>query len=233
MPTPRVVAADQLGRRRPGPPRGLGSTQRRRRSSVAGPGHRLRLRTIAATERPRAHELMFSLIFLDAVHDNRPEAAAQLERLGTLVPSGRRHPGRAASRARRCICSTCRRSWTGRCARCSSPDAVEKDLDRLEALQQHDGGWIVDFDRRRPPARWSGAATRRCVGGGDPARPRPPPGPDPADLEQWGYHPRPDTPTPTEIARRSIATCDRGRPHRSLRAAGRGLGDSGRSGHRW
>lgn len=104
------------------------------------------LRTIAATERPRAHELMFSLVFLDAVHDSRPEAAAQLERLGALVPSDGGIPveGGIEGEAMHLLDLS---PEPGRPLRALlDPAAVEKDLDRLEALQQDDGGWIVDFD---------------------------------------------------------------------------------------
>ncbi|SEF10712.1 hypothetical protein [Jiangella alba] len=104
------------------------------------------LRTIAATERPSAHELMFSLIFLDAVHDTRPEAAAQLERLGALVPSDGGIPvqGGIEGEAMHLLDLS---PEPGRPLRALlDPAAVERDLDRLAALQQDDGGWIVDFD---------------------------------------------------------------------------------------
>lgn len=104
------------------------------------------LRTIAATERPRAHELMFSLVFLDAVHDSRPEAAAELERLGRLVPSDGGIPveGGIEGEAMHLLDLS---PEPGRPLRTLlDPDAVERDLDRLAALQQDDGGWVVDFD---------------------------------------------------------------------------------------
>ncbi|WP_053204390.1 hypothetical protein [Jiangella muralis] len=104
------------------------------------------LRTIAATERPHAHELMFSLVFLDAVHETRPEAAAQLERLGALVPSDGGIPveGGIEGEAMHLLDLS---PEPGRPLRALlDPAAVERDLDRLAALQQDDGGWIVDFD---------------------------------------------------------------------------------------
>ncbi|SDU13031.1 hypothetical protein [Jiangella alkaliphila] len=104
------------------------------------------LTTIAATERPRAHELMFSLGFLDAVHDSRPEAAAELERLGRLVPSDGGIPveGGIEGEAMHLLDLS---PEPGRPLRALlDPDAVERDLDRLAALQQDDGGWVVDFD---------------------------------------------------------------------------------------
>ena len=104
------------------------------------------LRAIAATERPHAHELMFSLRFLDAVHDSRPEAPALLERLAALVPADGGTPvqGGIEGEAMHLLDLS---PEPGRPLRALlDPDAVEKDLDRLESLQQDDGGWVVDFD---------------------------------------------------------------------------------------
>ncbi|PZF83076.1 hypothetical protein [Jiangella anatolica] len=104
------------------------------------------LRTIAATERPRAHELLFSLGLLDAVHETRPEAAAQLERLGALVPSGGgiQVEGGIEGEAMHLLDLSPEPDRPLR--ELLDPAAVERDLDRLESLQQDDGGWVVDFD---------------------------------------------------------------------------------------
>lgn len=104
------------------------------------------LSSIAATARPHAQELMFALGFLDAVHERRPEAAAQLERLGALVPADGGLPveGGIEGEAIHLLDLS---PEPGRPLRALlDPAAVERDLDRLEALQQDDGGWEVDFD---------------------------------------------------------------------------------------
>jgi hypothetical protein len=46
-----------------------------------------------------------------------------------------------------------------------SDEVIAADLDRLAALQQDDGGWIVDFRSASPAAalEWRGYATLRAV----------------------------------------------------------------------
>ncbi|RIQ12062.1 hypothetical protein [Jiangella rhizosphaerae] len=119
------------------------------------------LRRIAETERPHALELMFSLVFLDTVHDSRPEAAALLERWGRLVPSDGGIPveGGIEGEAMHLLDLSPEPDRPLRAL--LDPDAVEKDLDRLEGLQQDDGGWVVDFASSSPAGalEWRGYQT--------------------------------------------------------------------------
>nr|WP_198663270.1 hypothetical protein [Jiangella endophytica] len=119
------------------------------------------LATIAATERPQALELRFSLGLLDAVHDTRPEAAVQLERLGALVPPDGGIPveGGIEGEAMHLLDLSPEPDRPLRAL--LDPDAVETDLDRLESLQQGDGGWVVDFASSSPAGalEWRGYQT--------------------------------------------------------------------------
>jgi hypothetical protein len=46
------------------------------------------------------------------------------------------------------------------------PDVISADLDRRAALQQEDGGWVVDFQKISPAGSldWRGYATVRAIG---------------------------------------------------------------------
>jgi hypothetical protein len=124
------------------------------------------LRTIAALERPPfAIEFMFMLQFLDAVHETRPEAASQLERLrGFLPESGALsvaggiegetlHPLDVSPLPDRPLRAL------------FADDLIERDLDRLAAEQRDDGGWDFDFARWTPAAEldWRGYVTVRAL----------------------------------------------------------------------
>jgi hypothetical protein len=79
----------------------------------------------ALDDTPFAYVLEFSVHFLDAVHDMRPEADDLL----------------------------------------FAQDVIRADLDRLAALQQDDGGWVVDFPSASPAGSldWRGYATVRAI----------------------------------------------------------------------
>jgi hypothetical protein len=119
----------------------------------------------ALDEAPFAYVLAFSISFLDAAHDRLPEAADLLLRLGDHVPADGRirvkggtedemlHPLDVAP-------------YPGRPARTLFTDEViSADLDRLAALQQDDGGWIVDYLKISPAGSldWRGYATVRAT----------------------------------------------------------------------
>jgi hypothetical protein len=122
-----------------------------------------------------AHELSYSLRFLDAAVRTIAEAEGELERLAGLVPpsgvlevvgglEGERlspldyspEPGRPLRRH-------------------IAPEAVDRELDRLAAEQRADGGWEIDFRPASPGAavEWRGyltlltLATLRANGGLD------------------------------------------------------------------
>jgi hypothetical protein len=130
---------------------------------------------------PFAYVLAFSVRFVDALHESRPaEAERLLGRLGEFVPPDGKlrvtggtedetlHPLDMAPHP-------------GRPARTLFPDeVVAADLERLAALQQDDGGWIVDFRSSSPAAalEWRGYTTVRAIdildrGLGASARPAP------------------------------------------------------------
>ncbi|WP_433225944.1 hypothetical protein [Microtetraspora malaysiensis] len=124
------------------------------------------LRAIEAIDRaPSAYVLLFAVHFLDAVYDIRPEAADLLRRLGKYVPAdGRvRVEGGTEQEMVRPLDFT---PYPDRPARdLFDPAVISADLDRLAALQQDDGGWIVDYATISPAGSldWRGHTTVRAV----------------------------------------------------------------------
>jgi len=119
----------------------------------------------AMDEAPFAYVLAFSIRFLDAVHDTRPEAAGLLEKLAEHVPAdGRiRVTGGTEDEALHPLDIA---PYPDRPAReLFSPDVVAADLERLAGLQQDDGGWTVDYQKISPAGSldWRGYATVRAV----------------------------------------------------------------------
>jgi hypothetical protein len=115
---------------------------------------------------PFAYVLAFSVRFLDALHGSRPEEAERLlAHLGAFVPADgllavrggteeeSLHPLDLAPYPDR----PARTMFTGQ--------VIAGDLDRLAALQQEDGGWIVDYLKISPAGSldWRGHATVRAV----------------------------------------------------------------------
>ena len=108
---------------------------------------------IAGLREPNAHELLFSLLFLDVASDTHPDVTGLIEQMGTRLPDHGVvavdggiegevfHPLDFSPNP-------------GRPLRRLFPDQViAADLDRLEADQQADGGWDVNFrslTRRTP-----------------------------------------------------------------------------------
>jgi hypothetical protein len=119
----------------------------------------------AMDEPPFAYVLVFSLRFLDAVYESRPEAAALMEKLAKHVPDDGNirvsggtedemlHPLDVAPEPDR----PARQLY--------APELIAADLDRLAALQQDDGGWVVDYMKISPAGSldWRGYATVRAV----------------------------------------------------------------------
>jgi hypothetical protein len=119
----------------------------------------------AIEEAPSAYVLAFSVRFLDAVHERRPQAADLLLKLGAHVPADGRIPvsGGAEGETLRPLDLV---PYPDRPAReLFSPDVIAADLDRVAAEQQDDGGWIVDFESRSPAGAldWRGYATVRAL----------------------------------------------------------------------
>jgi hypothetical protein len=115
----------------------------------------------ALDDTPFAYVLAFSIGFLDAAYDRLPEAADLLRRLGEHVPADGKvrvrggtedemlHPLDIAPYPDR----PARTLFTG--------EVIAADLDRLAALQQDDGGWIVDYLKISPAGAldWRGYIT--------------------------------------------------------------------------
>lgn len=115
---------------------------------------------------PFAYVLAFSIRFLEALHQSRPEqSTAALDRLRQFVPGDGNlrvsggtddeslHPLDIApfpdSPARALF----------------SDEVIRGDLERLAALQQTDGGWVVDYLKISPAGSldWRGHATVRAL----------------------------------------------------------------------
>jgi hypothetical protein len=119
----------------------------------------------AIDQPPFAYVLAFSVWFLDAVHESRPEAADLLHRLGTYIPADGqiRVQGGTENEMLRPLDVA---PYPGRPARAFFTDEViAADLDRLAGLQQDDGGWIVDYLKISPAGSldWRGHATVRAI----------------------------------------------------------------------
>jgi len=114
---------------------------------------------------PQAHELMFSIAFLDAAAPRLPEADQLLDHLGRHVPDDGvlRVQGGAADEALR---PTQLSPWPELPSRrLFSDDVIDADLQRLARLQQRDGGWTIDFEPASAAGalEWRGYATVQAI----------------------------------------------------------------------
>lgn len=117
-------------------------------------------------EPPFAYVLEFSVRFLDALHDFRPnEAANGLRHLGQFVPADGRLAVRGGTEGET-LYPLDLAPYPDRPGRALiAGGAVAADLDRLASLQQSDGGWVVDYLKISPAGAmdWRGYATVRAV----------------------------------------------------------------------
>ena len=116
---------------------------------------------IAQMEEPgHALELLFSIRFLDAVHDTEPRAPDELRRLGEFLPSdgGLHVAGGLEDEMVRPLDFAPR---AGPASRLWLEAVISRELDRLDALQKDDGGWPCDFALYSPAAalEWRGYLT--------------------------------------------------------------------------
>jgi hypothetical protein len=124
------------------------------------------LEAIDAIDRgPNAHELIFTLRFVDAIADRNLITADLLERIRRWIPDGGvvtvedgiegevLRPLDLAPRP------------TGAARELFSDHLIATDLDRLVADQEPDGGWTVPFRSATPMAslEWRGDATLRAI----------------------------------------------------------------------
>lgn len=118
--------------------------------------------TIARLDvRPDAHTLMFAVRFLDAVAHIEPDASGLLERLTAYIPPDGVvvvHGG-ADGEALRLLDLAPRPDGPAR--QLFDRRTVQRELTRLAAAQQADGGWSVDFESASPAAalEWRAYAT--------------------------------------------------------------------------
>jgi hypothetical protein len=119
----------------------------------------------AMDEAPFAYVLAFSVHFLDAVHESRPNAANLLRRLGSYVPADGLIRVRGGTEGE-LLHPLDIAPYPGRPAReLFTAEAISADLDRLARQQQDDGGWVVDFMQISPAGSldWRGYSTVRAI----------------------------------------------------------------------
>ncbi|WP_067468896.1 hypothetical protein [Actinomadura macra] len=123
------------------------------------------LDAVRTVREPHALELAFALWLLDAVHDTEPAAAGLIAALGEHIPADGlvRVQGGLEDEMMRPLDFAPAPGTPVRAL--FAPDVVEAELDRLEAQQQDDGGWLVDFAHYSPTAEleWRGYATVKAV----------------------------------------------------------------------
>jgi hypothetical protein len=124
------------------------------------------LRAIEALDdAPHALVLTAALGLLDAIHDSDPAAAELMARLGRLIPDDGRLAV-AGGLADETLHPLDIAPLAGRPLRALfAPATIAADRARLEAAQQDDGGWRVDFRSYSPAAEleWRGHMTVRAV----------------------------------------------------------------------
>jgi len=104
--------------------------------------------------------------FLDALHSSRPQEAERLlGRLGAFLPADGLLPVKGGTEDES-LHPLDLAPYPHRPARSLfKAEVISADLDRLAALQQDDGGWIVDYLKISPAGSldWRGHATVRAV----------------------------------------------------------------------
>jgi hypothetical protein len=114
---------------------------------------------------PFAYVLAFSVRFLDAVADRRPEATNLLRKVGEHIPADGQLGVRGGTE-NEVLHPLDIAPYPDRPARTLfTPDVISADLDRLAGLQQDDGGWVVDYKPISPAGSldWRGYATVSAI----------------------------------------------------------------------
>jgi hypothetical protein len=112
-----------------------------------------------------AIELAFAVQFLDAVHDQRPEAAALLARLGEQIPASGLVPVSGGKEGETMRALDFAPAPDRPVRRLFPQETIDAELDRLVDEQQDDGGWFVDYASYSPAAEleWRGYITVRAL----------------------------------------------------------------------
>jgi hypothetical protein len=124
------------------------------------------LATIEAEgEEAESMALAFAFQALDAMSGSRPEAATLVEKLGGRIPADGRLKVAGGSPDEYMRPLDFSPLPGGPVRQVLDPKVIDADLDRLEAGQDDDGGWRVDFASYSPAAEleWRGHMTVRAV----------------------------------------------------------------------
>ena len=115
---------------------------------------------------PFAYVLAFSIRFLDALYETRPEETERLlGRLSEFVPADGRVPVSGGTEGET-LNPLDFAPYPDRPARTLfSDEVIAADLERLAGLQQDDGGWVVDYLKISPAGSldWRGYVTVSAV----------------------------------------------------------------------
>jgi hypothetical protein len=117
-------------------------------------------------EPPFAYVLSFSVQVADALHESRPDETEQLlERLAPFVPADGKVPVRGGAEGETLNPLDLAPYPDRPARRLLEQEVISAELDRLESLQQDDGGWTVDFLKISPAGAldWRGYATVRAI----------------------------------------------------------------------
>jgi hypothetical protein len=119
----------------------------------------------ALDETPFAYVLAFSIQFLDAVHDFRPEAPELLRKLGAHVPADGRLAVSGGTEGETLNPLDIAPYPDQPSRELIAADAIAADLERLADAQRDDGGWTVDYLKISPAGAldWRGVATIRAL----------------------------------------------------------------------
>ncbi|ADB48718.1 hypothetical protein [Conexibacter woesei] len=120
------------------------------------------LERIAAQEQPgHAYELKYTLQFLDAALGARPEAEGLMERTAAFVPASGELAVAGGVEGEKLRSLEIAPLPDRPLRRLMPAAAIARQLDELEARQQPDGGWTVDFPSSSVAAalEWRGVAT--------------------------------------------------------------------------
>jgi hypothetical protein len=119
----------------------------------------------ALDDEPSAYVVAFSVQFLDAVADSRPDAVELLRELGRHVPADGLLPVRGGAEGETLKPLDLAPHPDRPARELFVPDVISADLDRLANLQQPDGGWIVEYASASPAGAldWRGHATVRAI----------------------------------------------------------------------